>query len=432
MQNKEFKKIENQGWKQMQQILDQELPVEKPKRRIVPWFWLSGVAAIFVAVAVFMNLDFAPSSVDSVVANDSNTSETIENIEVEIPELSTVSERDISIEKEILNKEVAPSPKEEIPNTEIINPIKFVPNKVANQPIEIVENKIDREVIPEYEAFESEKLAETSNSAPQTNISTTLENLKKLPIGSADLVYQTSKKLNLNTVSLKTIKPIKERKAKAQWAMNVGALSSIHPRIHGASIGAQVQFPVSKKWSLQTGLNYRIVNLQKVFVSRRGAQTSNALDDDFNLGFNLDSTRTSNISANELNESTYNTRTQNFEFTVADNYHFLAVPIEAHFQIKKPHRVWAGLETSYLLNRDGNSNTADLASAPTGFDPAFSYDSSSTPSVPRLDLGVSLGYQYQISNKLAANISYHHGNLFQQKQWHLDNRFFKLGANYKF
>jgi len=424
MQNNNFKKIENQGWKEMQQMLDQEMPTEKPKRRIIPWFWLSGVAVVFAVVAISIGLDFAPTLGDPVATNDSNTPQIIENTAIETIEIVTADQRDISTEKQVANDELVSSAKAEIPNIKIINPIKIVPTKIANATTQTITNKIDREVIRQYEAFKLENFSETCNpSSPAPYIPTTFANLEKLPIGSADLVYETSPKPEFETISINTIKPIKESKNKAQWVMNAGILSTTQPRFHGGSASLKLEIPISKKWNLQSGLTYRMVKLDEVIVNGNAVQR---LRWGSQVGFmDLDSLNSTDpagtILATDLNAATYNNQSNNFEFSLADRYHFVAIPIEAHFQIKKSHHVWGGVETSYLLNTVRN----------TASDPALSFDALSSPSIPRIDLGVSMGYQYQISSNLGMNISYHHGNLVQQNRWHLNNKFFKLGANYR-
>ena len=443
MQNKDLKKIENKGWKQMQLMLDQELPVEKSKRRFVPWFWFSSVAAVLVlgAAMFFMNQNTDLQNNKHLAADKVATVPSKSVTKINKEEISeTAAEKEfsdtaIASQKEETRNKSALTKKEEVVNIEIINPVTTSKKIILNQNIP---NSIDQKIINQYENFMSENLSTTfpqPSVLPTVKTSKTFINIEELPSKYADLVYNFSKKLTIEPITFKTIKPLKEKKSKEQWAINVGVLSNTQPRLHGGSTGIQVQFPLSKKWSLKTGLSYRFVKLQKIFVSRWAAQRSNDLDDQNNNGpglTNLDSLGfSSTISIEDINRSTYNNQTKNFEYRISDNYHFLSIPLEAHFQIKKSHSFWGGLETSYLLNRDGNSENADMAIvANDTFDPAFSYSSSSIPSVPRFDLGVSVGYEYNINQKIGLNLSYHHGNLLQQKNWHLDNRFFKLGANY--
>jgi len=431
MSNKEYKKIENKGWKEMQQMLDQEMPAEQPKRRIVPWFWLSGIAVVFAVIAVFVGLDFAPTSIESVATNGSNTPQIVENTAIETVEISAVGQNDISTEKEVSNEKLVPSPKVEIPNIEIINPAKIVRTKITKPTTQTITNKIDQEVLSKYEAFKLENLSETCNPPSLVPyIPTTFANLEKLPIGNAELVYEKSQKPELNTVSTKTIKPIKESKNKAQWVMNTGILSTTQPRFHGGSASLKVEIPISKKWNLQSGLTYRMVKLEAILANEGVAQGNFVWGTQHN-GMGIDSVP-GGASAFDLGEATYNVQTENYEVEFTNRYHFVAIPIEAHFQIKKSHRIWGGVETSYLLNRDQSNDDFDnFNSIRDNSAPALSLDAFSNPPIPRIDLAVSVGYQYQISNKIGASISYHHGNLIQKNRWRLNNKFFKLGANYR-
>ncbi len=440
MQNNENKKIENQGWKQMQQILDQELPVQKSKRRIVPWFWLSGVAAIFVLAAamLFMNHDQNHQD-DQSIASDKLIEVTDSGTKINKEE-----KFEISAEKEVSNKAIA-SQKAEVPNElvheqkkgilniEIINPTAISTEVIEPIQNQTSPNSIDQKIINQYEHFKSQNLSITCPSPsvlPTVKKAQIQKDLEKLPLRYTDLVYDSSEKPVMESANLKTIEPLKERKAKAQWAMNIGALSATQPRIHGASTGLEVQFPLSKKWSLKTGLNYRIVNLNKVFVNIDGTKNvTNTLDDVLGVGLGNDTLAPSGISSFELDASTYNNRTQNFEFRISDNYHFVSIPVEAHFQLKS-HGIWAGTKTSYLLNADQQNSAADLRWASQDNDPNLSYNNNSAPAVPRFDIGLTIGYEYNLNQKIGLNLSYHHGNLLQQNNWHLDNRFFKLGANY--
>lgn len=445
MQNKDFRKIENQGWKQMQQMLEKELPGEKPKRRIVPWFWWSGMAAVVALAAVLFITKYDTSHQVTKIAVDDKVEEItpvpntkINNKAFEILKNEEISGKIITVQNEVISEKASIVQEEEISPIEIINSnintadiIKPILSKKHT-----TTNNIDKKVYDQYQDFISETSA---LSCPSPNISSkpktfeAAENIEKLPTRYADLVSDFSIKPLMKPAVLKTIKPLEESKAKAQWAMNFGVLSTTQPRIHGGAIGVEVQFPLSKKWSLKTGLNYRLVHLEKVFVNASAAEKAFGLQDDvLGVGFNNDTLAPSGITSQELDAAAYNSSSQTFEFRISDNYHFVSIPIEAHFQIKS-HGIWVGAETSYLLNADQQNSAANLrwASQDLNNDPNFSYNNDSAPSVPRTDLGFTVGYEYNFNQKIGLNVSYHHGNILQQNDWHLDNRFFKLGANYK-
>lgn len=441
MQNKDLKKIENQGWKEMQQILDQELPVEKSKKRFAPWFWLTGMAAISVLVAVLFFMNNAPNHQDAKpivsdkitnVATDSNT-KTNKKENFETSTKKEISNEEITTKEVKISNERTAVKKESISNIEIVNPTIITTDIV--KPTTILKptstNTMDQKVINQYEHFISETMSLTCNEPTVSPVTKTAKHVEQLSINLADLDYDYLKKPPVEPILLKSIKPLKERKLKAQWAMNVGVLSTNQPRIHGGSVGGQVQFPVSKKWALKTGLTYRTFKVDEILVNESTARSLTLNNRDSIAGTGSDPSGNSILLAN-IGEATYNTQTKKFEFKFTNWYHFLAIPIEAHFQINKSNNLWIGTEASYLLNADQQNSAADLLNWGTqSNDPGFSYTTDFAPSIPRIDLGVSVGYQYQISQKLGVNLSYHHGNLIQQKEWHLNNKFFKLGANYK-
>ena len=98
-----------------------------------------------------------------------------------------------------------------------------------------------------------------------------------------------------------------------------------------------------------------------------------------------------------------------------------------------------GIDLSYLMNREQRFGEADLISIDPSLSSNFSDNNALSYAIPneiggvdRFDLGVNLEYRYQFNQKWSANFSYHHGNLFQQNEWRINNRFFRLGSQFSF
>ena len=435
MQNKSHKKIEDQGWKSMQVMLDKEMPVsEKPKRKFLFWYWMGGMTAVVAGVLFFTNF----YSFEGKTPLDTNIVETTEK---EINSATSVDQQefismtdDHIVDSKINTKEEVASITEE--NKEIVKTTNQAPFS-TQETIRSTENKQPFQKQEVTVFHQNEKLTlvkEPISTAIKSNISTEKDRivvLQELPMLTSLIDFDAAKP-EFQFHETRKIEPVKKQKSKVQWALASNALITTEPRVNGYSSGVAIQIPVSKKLSLETGLNYRFTNQKFIEITESASERLLDLtwgsqhNGNGPLGMDTISSITELVPGAVQNSSN-----KNYEYTRQGNYHYISLPLNLNYSLSKSSNIQLGIAGSYLLNKDQNSSNFDLAIAADDNDPSFSYEfSGAVNQVNRLDMGIYVGYRFHINSKWAMNVGYHRGNLLQRNGWRISNRFFKLGAQY--
>ncbi len=434
MQNKSHKKIEDQGWKSMQTMLDQEMPVtKKSKRRFLFWYWAGGMAALLTGVLFFINFYSFEEKTTLDTSIVEKTEITPERIIDEQKSNSKIDDHSVGSQ---INKNDEISSTADL-NTEIeitTNQSSFSTQKTTESTKNIQPSK-SQEVIAynqnEIGSLSKAPILKVENSDLSTKREKIVE-LQELPsLTSFVDLEKTNPKFHF--FETRKIDPIKKQKSKLQWAFALSALSTTDPRVNGFSSGVAIEIPISNKLSLESGLNYRFVNQKFIELTERASERL------LNLSWGSQHNGNDPLGMDTISSivdlipgAVRNNSNKNYEYSRKATYHYISLPLKLNYSLSKGSTIQAGIEVSYLLNRDQRSRNFDLLIANDDNDPSFSSFefSGAVNQIKRLDMGINVGYRYRISPKWAMNVSYHHGNLLQRNEWRVNNRFFKLGAQY--
>lgn len=151
-------------------------------------------------------------------------------------------------------------------------------------------------------------------------------------------------------------------------------------------IGVFAGYNINDKWSVQAEVNFR-----KGFV-----QPFTAKEEKVNT-LNLPTTITS--------EATPLDRVVANQEVIARNLTILEFPILAKYKVNEKSSVMAGVRPSWIHVKDPNSDNS-------------STDANHSAIYEKVDLGVSVGYEYQISERVAVDIRFNKGltELFQDDE----------------
>ena len=171
--------------------------------------------------------------------------------------------------------------------------------------------------------------------------------------------------------------PIPKRKVKAGFFGGGSVALSDSPLTpHGAispGIGVFAGYKINDKWSVQAE-----VNLKKGFLN---VDSNNEIVD---------------VVTNTNTPSTYE-RLAASPALVAKNLTVLEFPILAKYKVNEKNSVMAGVRPSWIQVKDPNSDNNTLA-----------VDAGNTM-YQKMDVGISIGYERQLTDKLALNIRYNKG-----------------------
>ena len=203
------------------------------------------------------------------------------------------------------------------------------------------------------------------------------------PIASVERLLEEKNMDRIDPINL----PLPQRKVKAGLFGGGSVAVSDSPLTpHGAispSVGVFVGYNINDKWSVQAE-----VNLKKGFLD---------IDSKNEIVDILPSTTNARSSFERLRTS---------PDVVAKNLTVLEFPILAKYKVNEKNSVMAGVRPSWIQVRDPNSDNNTLAA-----------DAASTM-YKKVDVGLSIGYERQLSEKVALNIRYNKGvtNLFNESE----------------
>ena len=202
------------------------------------------------------------------------------------------------------------------------------------------------------------------------------------PIASVESLLEEKNSERIEPVDL----PMPKRKVEAGFFGGGSVALSDSPLTpHGAispSVGVFVGYNINDKWSVQAE-----VNLKKGFID---------LDSENEIVDILPSTSNARNAYERLQASPE---------VVAKNLTVLEFPILAKYKVNEKNSVMAGVRPSWIQVKDPNSDNTIVA------------DAASTI-YKKVDVGLSIGYERQISERIALNIRYNKGvtNLFNDSE----------------
>ncbi len=166
-------------------------------------------------------------------------------------------------------------------------------------------------------------------------------------------------------------------------------------------IGVFAGYNINDKWSVQAEVNFR-----------RGFVQPFTAKEEKNNTLNLPTTITS--------EATSFDRVAANQEVIARNLTVLEFPILAKYKVNEKSSVMAGIRPSWIHVKDPNSDNS-------------STDARRSPIYEKVDLGVSVGYEFQVSERVALDIRFNKGltELFKDDEDSTDfNNDFQASVRY--
>ena len=209
------------------------------------------------------------------------------------------------------------------------------------------------------------------------------------PIASVESLLEEKATERIEPVGL----PMPKRKVEAGFFGGGSVALSDSPLTpHGAlspSIGVFAGYKINDKWSVQAE-----VNLKKGFID---LDPKNEIVD---------------VLPSSANARSAYERLQASPEVVAKNLTVLEFPILAKYKVNEKNSVMAGVRPSWIQVKDPNSDNNTIAA-----------DAANTM-FKKVDVGLSIGYERQISERVALNIRYNKGvtNLFNESE--TDNKYY--------
>lgn len=448
MQNNSNKNWENKGWEAMQQMLDQDLPVEEkePKRRAIFWYWAAAGIALLIGV-VFMNLQRTESNLNmenqlvpiadisetkAADVFDKNNTENIQKIDSQAIDSQSFMKKETAKKKEFESNNSTPFLKIEnsslnFAQKQLAENSKNLDSKSAKSIVldrrNVVDNLNSETKITAIDLLEN---SNENNSIFQNKIEAEFD---RLPILFASL--------NLAKIELSEApEPISEKvqkverstkKVKTTFRLAAGTLVDFAPRVSGFELGGSVDFGrKNSKISFQTGLNYRFSRRQEIRLEWTEFPVSRA-NEAYDLAWGTQHNGSGGIDPAAISESYYKSGEQIISYQKY-SYHFLSIPINIQYQFRPKWTVSLGLETSFLLNYIPRSLGLDDDSTSADMNLALS----DSFKLKKIDLAATAAIKYDLSENWNLKLKVHHGNLFQGDNWQVDNRFLSAGGSFVF
>lgn len=166
-------------------------------------------------------------------------------------------------------------------------------------------------------------------------------------------------------------------------------------------VGVFAGYNINDKWSVQAEVNFR-----KGFVQ---PFTPKAERDEF-----------VNLPAPGISKQTAYDRVSNNQDIIARNLTVLEFPVLAKYKLNEKHSVMAGVRPSWIHVKDPNSDNSNLT------------DSSQNAIYEKWDVGLSVGYEVQLSKRVAVNFRYNQGvtDLFEENNDTYLNNDFQASVRY--
>lgn len=240
--------FENQGWAQMRQTLDREMPLkeaEKRKRRLLIWWWRGGFALLGVAILSFTLKAFF-----------------IKNVGAKQPVILKKSQEETRKKDSMNQTNVYPpiAEKKSINNKNIYsknidNQIFMLKNNLNSSPKNLNLHTTEGGDT----SLQNEALSWSVNNKEKNKIAESIDFqlVEKLPLLSKEIEAEKNK---LSITFATPLQPLKKTNPKTKWAAFVAANEGqIAP--FASEVGAQFRLPLqTQKWDFWAGLSCLVMD----------------------------------------------------------------------------------------------------------------------------------------------------------------------------
>lgn len=467
------KKFTNLAWAEMEKMLDKEMPVQKEKRRGWKRYFLLlllligvGVAFGWMALSDEVEKEKPPQNEEIPIAQVDN----LKNIKY----AKTIDSQSVKNDKTntLTNKAGLSKTFNELEKTQSqsSNPSKSGTKNYANSSVQNLKKSKNNSEVLKFEKSnliannESENKDEVIVLNPnraneginsklekwndsRNEIEENLEAIASLTLNELD--YENTHGLECAT----SIDPVQKKGILHPDVLKIKSNGIFHPvyTYDGISGGIAAEYPFeNKRWGIETGAFYDYIQTDPT-VNSSGIFSLQADE--------LFSPIEENLALAEyvviLDNSRYNVSISNGSVLggIADldsnsvysvlklpmNLHYLRLPFDLFYKISPKWKVRGGMNLAFLL-ASPSTTTGGIFSSKSisnkNIDP-LSADvnglGNKTP-IHNMDVGVSLGVDYQLSKKLELGFQYNHGLVDHLSLNNLNshNQYFQLSLAYKF
>jgi Outer membrane protein beta-barrel domain len=422
--------LENKGWDAMFQTLEREMPVEK-KRRGGLWLWLC-VGGLMLAGGAFLYF--------KMVERQEKTSQNVSKPIVYDSRLDNQTDKN-AVEKTTQLGEATFRKFLKFPKSD--TSVKMKGSKIVfEKSLKVIENNINTALQTNNNQINDFKIQDIKTPAIENKAlvtdKKTLEKLSELSLWDstnrdkmeivsrldaankfAESVYplsikqDSSLKLDIKPY-LKTILKPKKTSHSLIWGLAVGANAKNLQSFDGFQTGLIVGKPLSKKWAMSTGLNFRQSKMTQQNTSY--------------LSFNSDRL-----------SSTYNTNTLQKAVSVSvDKLYYLDMPTTIDYKINKKLAVASGLKLSYLIGQSTKTDNTSVyfvdQSGSSSKMELLNVVKTSTLGLNRWDAALMGGVKYLPTRHFELGLKYDFGlfNINNRGNFRAFNRYLGLNGVYWF
>ena len=380
--NKDFDaEFVDAAWKDMHALLDEEMPIEKPARRFFFWWFPLGAVGLVLMTYFVWNFDMQNRSS---IENSQVSEIVIENNEKAISKKDVASSDFSVVEKDMhenlsFSKTKLPNPKIKTANPEIHNKI---PKSNSIQKEQRINSSILKKSNKANENTSFLKTVEVFDfKIPQQNLKNAcnlvnmadFDALKNKLISKQVEIEKKEIELNSKTVEIRKINPF-------QFGVQSG-ISIFNNRLLGYSIGTDIAYQISNKWSADLGVNYYKF---KNNFNRNADYTSNQ----FNNNFESSGANNNPDMAKSENQDRQNQVTN-----------MLEIPLEIQFSIHPRWKISSGIQYEISLSKVKAQQISYIGEVDFNFNrhlyTGFNYSKAlSKTKLPNFGLGLKLGYRF--------------------------------------
>lgn len=445
MQDKDLhtdKNFTDRAWKEMQFLLDKEMPVEEKNKKRPVLFWLSGISGIAALLAGIYFFSLSENTIDNSIGknetwatvgdamdNESSPMQKDKNILVNKTDennstLKSADDKSTNYNK-INSRKTIEKSNSEIEHQQAIAIKKSILN--SNKKLGLI-SKTNNQINP----ITTTDISKSATELPQNNIAenrpkktiileTTIPPIHLNSINKIEqLTLQEIKRPNkINPISLKGTK-LKNNHENTLFASNLFMVGS---RSHGLSVGYLRNIKtINNNWNVNAGISYKYLaqpieyTLTEASIDTSGLG-SNEFKNDFLIEVGYGNTTTSRLLDNNGDPSENSNGSSDIPFNKL-KMHYLTIPVNIQY---RKNRFWlsGGIQASLLLVAKNSSLTGGIAK-----EIGLTSDSSeanfyntinagrTNPSIPDLsnfDFSTTLGIGYSLTKNLDMHFSYLHG-----------------------
>lgn len=400
------------SWQEMSTLLDQEMPVQKRKKRFI---WL-----FFFGIGVLNLLGLTYFTKNNEAKLDAFTIQEASKIATNKITKNSNSHSSINVKKDAIKQVPTKSP-DDIDAISTISTVTKNRSTAAKIPtaVEVSATEInsDEAKIPVQITTKPNVFVNKKEIKSASRWQTTTPLIAKLPVNT--LKYNNDFVLDL------TIPVLKKQQPKWRFGLYAGALT---PKIGSFRAGLFTNIDLNKKWSVHFGIGY--AKRTPTSSTNNNIELTNPTTEIFQED-NMDTTAgTTAFPSSNTTMSNGMELITNSGITYT-NFHYFEIPLLIQYHIRSKLSFEIGGNFSYLYGYNFKYNNASFFSKNGDFVAAINNRTTdlsliNSSTIPTINLNFKGGVSYQLTKKINAYTNYHLSSYylkstptstFSEKRW---------------